>query len=285
MSRLIYVFQGSLAGFLFGTASIFIRLLPRLDALSLGFARLTLAAIFMFLMAVTLERQSLKATTRVQSRLLLLLGSFLGLHFVFFITAVKNTSIVNATTLVNTTPAMTLVISWILRQASPSKVNILGLLITLSGITSMSLAEFSISPSNILGDVSALGGAFFWALYLTFGKDLRERASPVTVMPSLYLLSALVLAAAAYLVGGGLLLPVTAELPPLLAVAFIPTVLGHTLHFSSLKGLKSFEASTLALLEPVVASVLAFLVFGEAPAASFYLSAAVTLLGIYLVLR
>ncbi len=285
MARLTSIIQGILAGSLFGTAAIFIRLLPRLDALSLGFARLTLAALFMFLIALILDRRSIQNTTRMQLQQLLPLGLFLGLHFVFFITAIKTTSIVNATTLVNTTPAMTLLISWILGRARPSKLNILGLSATLTGITSMSLVEFRLSPSNIVGDLAALGGAFFWALYLTLGKDLRQRTSPTTAMPPIYLFSAAVLAAAAILVRGELVVPVTEELPPLLAVAFLPTVLGHTLHFSSLKGLKSFEASTLALLEPVVASVLAFLIFSEAPAAGFYLSAAVILAGIYLVLR
>ncbi|MEM4417120.1 MAG: DMT family transporter, partial [Nitrososphaerota archaeon] len=189
------------------------------------------------------------------------------------------------TTLVNTTPAMTLTISWMLGMVRPSKTNLIGLVLTLVGIASMSVAEYSISPANITGDAAALAGAFSWATYLTVGRDVRERANPITVMPYIYLISASILAASGYLFNGRLLIPDVSEVGPVLAVAFFPTVLGHTLQFSSLRGLRAFETSTLALLEPIVASVLAFLIFSEAPAAGFYLSAAIILAGIYLVLK
>jgi drug/metabolite transporter (DMT)-like permease len=285
MVRPIYLAQGAAAGILFGTASIFIRMLTRMDALSLGFVRLSFASLFMLAVAVLFYRDRLGEAVKFYGWRLLLLGIFLGFHFVFFIAAVKTTSIVNATTLVNTTPAFALAMAWALQKIKPARTNIIGLAVTLAGITALSLSTAATTPPSLLGDLSALAGAFFWAAYLTYGFELRARVHPIAATPSLYMVSALVLALSGLLAGGGLLLPQTSEIPPLIALAFLPTVLGHTFHFSSLKGLRPYEASTLALLEPVAASTLALIIFGEVLTPVVYLSAAVLIFGIYLVVR
>jgi drug/metabolite transporter (DMT)-like permease len=56
--------------------------------------------------------------------------------------------------------------------------------------------------------------------------------------------------------------------------------MAHTLYFSSLSNLRSFETATMALLEPVGATVLGALLFGEVPAPLFIFGAALVLLGI-----
>ncbi|GBC69465.1 hypothetical protein HRbin01_01164 [archaeon HR01] len=285
MDRTLYLAQGVAAGILFGTASIFIRMLPRMDAFSLGFLRLVLASILMLIVAAIFYKDRLGEAVKHYGWRLIILGTFLGFHFVFFIIAVKTTSIVNATTLVNTTPAFALAMAWSLNKIKPARINIIGLAITVAGITAMNLSTVATTPSNLVGDLSALAGAIFWAAYLTSGVGVRARVHPIAATPSLYMVSALVLALSGLLVGGGLILPQTNEIPPIIALVFLPTVMGHTLQFSSLKGLKPYETSTLALLEPVAASALALIVFGEAPAPILYLSAAVVIFGIYLVVR
>jgi len=48
-------------------------------------------------------------------------------------------------------------------------------------------------------------------------------------------------------------------------LGILPTAVGHTLYIVSVKVLKSYEAATLALLEPVSASLLAVILFNEVP--------------------
>jgi drug/metabolite transporter (DMT)-like permease len=71
----------------------------------------------------------------------------------------------------------------------------------------------------------------------------------------------------------------------LLGLGLIPTALGHSLYFSSLSRLRAYEAASLALLEPVGATLLATAIFGEVPAPLFVAGGALILLGLYFVLR
>jgi drug/metabolite transporter (DMT)-like permease len=69
----------------------------------------------------------------------------------------------------------------------------------------------------------------------------------------------------------------------------LPTALAHTLYFSSLSSLKSFETASMALLEPVVATLLGIVgstilgiaVLGQVPAPIFILGAVLVLGGIF----
>jgi len=66
----------------------------------------------------------------------------------------------------------------------------------------------------------------------------------------------------------------------LLGFGILPTTLGHTLYYSSLSNLKSFETATLALLEPIGATLLGIALFGEIPSSLFVLGAFLVLSGI-----
>ncbi|MEM2238034.1 MAG: DMT family transporter [Candidatus Caldarchaeum sp.] len=284
MGRFFYVVQGAGAGFLFGTASIFVRFLYSMDAFSIAFFRVLIAGLLISSAGLIIRRRNLLQQMLRFFAVLPALGILLGLHFIFFISAIKTTAVVNATTLVNTTPAIALIVGWALGWIKPSSLNLFGLLLTIAGAVSMTAGEFSLNPQNVLGDFYAVLGALAWALYLVVGKRVREEAEIVVVMGPIYLWTALATGVTG-LLSGGLTQPRPEELYPLTALAILPTVLGHSLQFSSLKGLHPYEASALALLEPVVATILAAVVLSEVVEPGFYLSAAVVIAGIYLVMR
>jgi len=66
----------------------------------------------------------------------------------------------------------------------------------------------------------------------------------------------------------------------LIGLGLLPTALAHTFYFSSLSNLKSFETATMALLEPIGATLLGIVVFAEVPHALFVLGAVFVLVGI-----
>jgi DME family drug/metabolite transporter len=83
-----------------------------------------------------------------------------------------------------------------------------------------------------------------------------------------------------------LALPIEARyVLPLLGLGLLPTAIAHTLYFSSLSNLKSFETATMALLEPIGATALGVVLFWEIPAYPFVLGAALILLGIFFIIR
>jgi DME family drug/metabolite transporter len=70
-------------------------------------------------------------------------------------------------------------------------------------------------------------------------------------------------------------------LVPLIALGILPTATAHTLYFSSLSNLKSFETATMALLEPLGATLLGIAIFAELPTPVFILGAVLVLVGIF----
>ncbi|MEM2909563.1 MAG: DMT family transporter [Nitrososphaerota archaeon] len=270
------------AGVLFGTASILIRLLPMLDAPTIGFYRLTMAAAFLAVIDYILFRPS-RSELASYLRQSVPLGILLGLHFIFFISSVKNTTVMNATILVNTTPIFATIISLAFFGIRPTFVALVGLPISFAGTFLIALSTASLTPGNFRGDLEALVAAFLWALYLNLGRPLRKKVPLLALMPFIYIVAAGIMFPLIYASGSHLYVPGLSQLVVLVALALLPTALGHTLHFSSLKGLTPFQAATTALLEPMVASSLAALLFLEVPHPVFVVGAIAVLIGIFLI--
>jgi DME family drug/metabolite transporter len=66
----------------------------------------------------------------------------------------------------------------------------------------------------------------------------------------------------------------------LIGLGVLPTAMAHSFYFSSLSNLKSFETATMALLEPIGATLLGILIFAQIPTPIFVLGAALVITGI-----
>jgi drug/metabolite transporter (DMT)-like permease len=276
--------QGIMAGFFFGTSAIFIRFIPGLDAFTIGFYRLLLASCLLLIIMPVLKQRLTYFSRGVSFWKLSIIGLLLGLHFAAFISSVKVTTVINATVLVNTTPAITLIIYWAWSKEMPPITKLLGLLLCMSGIFLISMAEISFSSPSMIGDLMALTAAALWAAYLVIGKPIIEKIDIISAMTPIYFVGCLVLLMLS-LTTGGFKFPTLNQWAPLVGLAIFPTAIGHTLHFSSMKALRPYQTSVLALLEPVVATMLAYFIFNEVPAPPFVVGAVVVLLGIFLIAR
>jgi drug/metabolite transporter (DMT)-like permease len=229
---------------------------------------------------------------RKNIRGLLALSLFLGLHFIFFISAVKDTTILNATVLVNTSPIFSMFVSVFLLKLKPTRFSLAGLMISFVGICLIAYAETvttkagNFSPS-LKGDLEAVLAAFVESFYLNYGKKIRSQMSILSIMLPIYLLTAIIVGALGVATTNKTLtIPSdTAIILPLLGLGILPTAVAHTLYFSSLSNLKSFETATMALLEPVGATILGVIFFKEIPAYLFILGAALVLFGILFVVK
>ncbi len=296
-TRKLTLTEGITAGILFGTAAIFIRYLQNLDVFSIAFWRLIIACSILAAVLLVLGKLSgLKTSVMGNLKELFVLGIFLGLHFIFFVSAVKDTTILNATVLVNTTPIFSVFISAFLFNLKPSRLAMVGIAISVVGACVIAYAESMIAgldavsvgvAPSVKGDVEAVLAAFVEALYLNYGKKIRGQKAILPLMLPIYLFAALVI---------GVLSPIGAskrlQLPmefglilPLFGLGALPTAAAHTLYFSSLSNLKSFETATMALLEPIGATVLGAILFGEFPAPLFVFGTALVLLGIVFIAK
>ncbi|MEM0079391.1 MAG: DMT family transporter [Nitrososphaerota archaeon] len=278
--RVFYILQGGLAGFFFGTSAIFIRYLPYMDSFMIGFYRLVIASLILTFFGIFFLREDLLKAFKMGGFRLIVLGFVIGLHFVTYIDSVKNTTVMNATVITNTTPIFAIIFSVIFYKHIPSLKSIMGIISSTIGIIIIFSTSLTFT-SNILGDFEALLAAIFWAVYLIYGKSLRSIANPFATMILVYVSSSLLLYVFGFLFGSPRLFTLS-ELPPILGLAILPTTLGHTLSFSSLKGLQPYQTAILSLLEPIVSTILAIPLFGEIPTAVAVIGSILVFAGIYL---
>jgi len=287
-TRKLALTEGITAGVLFGTAAIFIRFLGDIDVFSIAFWRLTIACVALAIILVGLGKSFSFELMWKNLKDLSFLSIFLGLHFIFFISSVKDTTILNATVLVNTTPIFSMLISSFLFNVKPSRLAVVGLTMSFVGVCIIAYADayplrFSL---NLRGDLEAILAAVVEAFYLNLGRKTRSQMPILAAMFPIYLLTALVVAVLSILTGNVLVIPNDVEvILPIVCLGLLPTATAHTLYFSSLSNLKSFETATMALLEPIGATILGIILFQETPALSFTLGAFLVLLGIAFVTK
>jgi len=286
--------EGLAAGVLFGTAAIFIRFLQNLDAFSIAFWRLIIACLTLALILTVLGKSFQLNLVGKNLKELFILSFFLGLHFIFFISAVKDTTILNATVLVNTTPIFSMFVSSFLFKLKPSRLAILGLTISFLGVCVIAYSETiaanvrpEVFSGNLKGDLEAVLAALVESFYLNYGRRIRNQMDILSTMFPIYVLTAVIIGVLSILATNKILtLPTeTAIILPLVGLGLLPTAMAHTLYFSSLSNLKSFETATMALIEPVGATVLGIILFQEIPQYLFVFGAALILLGIIFIVK
>jgi len=281
--RKIALLEGITAGALFGTAAIFIRLLSGLSVFSIALWRLIIASIFLALLLIVLKRPLAQSLFKENLPQILVLGILLGLHFILFVSAVLDTTILNATVLVNTTPIWSMFVSSLVFKLKPSRLAVLGILTSFLGVGVIAYGDASSKmwTLNLQGDLKAMFAAVVEAFYLSYGRDVRRRLSLLNLMLTIYVASALTVLVWGAVSRSSFTFPIQPSLIfALIGLGLLPTALAHTFYFSSLSNLKSFETATMALLEPIGATLLGIAIFAQVPDALFVLGAAFVLVGI-----
>lgn len=282
-SRRVAFIEGAIAGVLFGTAAIFIRLLTGVSIFSIALWRLVIASLI-FAAIIAASKQSFSwSPIRKDAGRIAILGLLLGLHFILFVSAVLDTSIINATVLVNTTSIWSMIVSSLLFKLKPSRITMVGILVSFLGVTVITYGDAAPGAWTIQlkGDLEAVLAAVLEAFYLSYGREVRKRSNIMPLMLTIYVFSTLTV----LIIGIGTAHSFSFPLQPTLILAMIglgilPTAMAHSFYFSSLSHLKSFETAAMALLEPIGATLLGMLVWAEVPKPVFIVGASLVLAGI-----
>ncbi len=102
-------------------------------------------------------------------------GIFLGLHFACFFSAVKLTSIANATILGTIAPVFTVLIETVFLKRKLFKQVLFGVFFALAGALVINSGGFSILENSALGNALALLGSFFIALVFILAEKIRQK--------------------------------------------------------------------------------------------------------------
>ncbi|AFV77124.1 MULTISPECIES: DMT family transporter [Thermus] len=210
-------------------------------------------------------------------------GAFLALHFAFWITSLSYTSVAASTALVTTNPVWVTLLGWLLFRERPTPLTLLGVGVALSGglLIGLGDAQGGGGKNPLLGDLLALLGAVAVSFYFLLGREAQRRGlSTLEYIRFAYTAAALLLLPLPYLFGGGYggyPLPVYLYI---LLMALIPQLIGHTSFNWATRHISPVLVTLAILFEPVGASLLAFLLFGEVPGPLVLLGALVLLVGV-----
>lgn len=266
---------------LFGTVGTAQALGPDVPASSLAAARLLLtAAAFALLAMVVGQGKGVLTAARYAPTWLAGLGQ--ASFNLCFLAAMQHTGVAVGTLVaIGATPIVTGLIArhvtrlWLLATS----IAVMGLGLLVGG---QQASHVAVSPVGVL---LALGAAASYATYIVAG-NAAERRGLETQSFLAAVLTVSALATLPWLLLGTVEWVGTPDGMLLLGyLVLVPTILSYSLFNRGLRGVRSSTASTLGLVEPVVAATLAWFVLGERLGALGLTGAAMILIGLLLIVR
>jgi drug/metabolite transporter (DMT)-like permease len=217
--------------------------------------------------------------------LCILSGCSLAFHFLTWFISLRHTSIAASTILVNTHPVIIILGSVLILHERIGKKPLLCIGATIVGSIVISLGDWGRGDGSIFGDLMALAGAVFVSLYILIGRKARRTLALPLYAFLVYGSSTVVLLLLALFTGTPLFSYGPRELLIFFLLALVCTIGGHTLFNWALKYVEPVFISTAILGEPLFASVLALLIFGEVPGLNVLLGGVLVLGGLFFFTR
>jgi drug/metabolite transporter (DMT)-like permease len=227
----------------------------------------------------------LRALERRDLALLVASGISLALHFGLWTASLKETSVASSVLFVTVHPALVAAIAWVLfgERLAPSR--IAGLLLSLAGSVVIAAGDLRLGGTALWGDLLAVGGAAVFTGYLLIGRSVRQRLHVATYSAAVYAVCTAVLAVLALATGEGLAPGRPLDLALYAALAVVCTLGGHSVYNWTLRYLRAAVVSVSFLGEPVIASLLAWLLLAQRLPLQTAVGGVVVLGGVYLTAR
>ncbi len=257
----------ALAACLWGSLGLFFRILHDqygLPAITLAFLRAAIAGGILILVVPLTRPEALKISR--PSVAFFIVYGFCGVaaYYFFYTQAVIQTSVTTAVVLLYTAPAFVALIAWRAWSEAMTARKLFAIALAFVGCTLIARAyDVTQLRLNALGLALGIGAGFTYALYTVFSKLALTRHSSLTALTYALLFGALFLAPLQSLSGFEVLTREPTAWIFLFALALGPTLGALAIYNAGLRIVPASNASLVATVEPVVASVLAFFILGE----------------------
>lgn len=262
------------------TSSIMARFLPGVPAVAIAFWRMAIGSGLLWGYSLLKPQGAMGGASR---RNILLAGCLLGLHFACFFGAVKLTTIANATLFATLAPVFTVLIEKLWFQRPWDRFILGGLGIALLGALLVNGGNFNLTGPHTLGIGLALLSSLWIALVFIIAEGVRRSTQTIVYSRTLYFVASLTLLFLAGATGTPLLEINTYDVVWLFLLGLVPTILGHTILSYTVKFIRPTVVAAVPLGEPILASVLALLIFREAIPFHVAFGGAAILAGLYLI--
>ncbi len=217
--------------------------------------------------------------------ILIFSGAALAVHFIFWINSLFYTSVASSTLLLALEPIFALLGAHVLFRERVRYSVWLFAMVAVFGTALIGWHDIRLGGTAAYGDLLAVIGTVAATSYMLAGQRVRQALSAMHYSFLVYVIAGIVLTLYSMARGYSLYGYPAADWRAFLLLTLIPTVMGHTL-FNTL--LKYIPASTIAMSivgEPIGATVLAYVIFGDAIPRVWYVGAALVVVGIVLFMR
>ncbi len=245
--------------FIISFAGIFVAMADA-PPLIIAFYRMFLSVVA--LLPLFIYRQDCKFALFYSKRQILV-GFFLAVHFMLWVTAFEYTAVANAVIFVALQPIFTLLFEALWAREDLQKGIIIGVVISVVGSFIVGAGDIHNLFANIKGDFLAVMAAFFAGLYLFSGRSLRKELNYFPYIFTVYFYAAMflfigILISDYSFVGYG-----TRNWLLFLGLAIGPTLIGHSVLNLAVRYVPTTLVSVSIIGEPILTTILAWLLLGE----------------------
>tara|TARA_B100001029_G_C15045403_1_gene446729 strand:+ start:1031 stop:1891 length:861 start_codon:yes stop_codon:yes gene_type:complete len=264
------------------SSSIIVKYLNGIEAIPIAFARMTIAGLILWTFSFIKPQGSLS----IKSKLLTIIsGVFLGIHFAFFFSAVKMTTLANATLFGTLAPIFTVSINYFAFKIRINKKIFIGLILTIIGGITMQNFEIQFNSNQFKGDIAAIICSFWMALVLIITKNIRKNYGTLIYSRLLFISAAITLLILLLFLNIPIKQPNNQEIIFLILIGIIPNILGHSVLYYLIRFLPAHTVASIPLGEPIIVSILGLFLFNEAVPPSVIIGGLIILGGLYLILK
>jgi len=215
--------------------------------------------------------------------LIVISGLSLAIHFTFWMESLRMIPVALSTTIVNLHPIFSSIIGKFMGERISGKrltgifTSIIGSTIMVTGVRGLNISEISFP-----GVIYALIGAASFSIYLSANKSLRKEMSTQALTTFVYGIGGIV--TLTYILANNINFTsyTINTWIYITLLTIIPMLMGHTLLNYLLRSLGLITVATSTLGEPIISTILAYIVLGQTIDNIKILSMIVTLIGIYL---
>lgn len=268
--------------FAVSTSAIFVKFAEGAPAAIIAFYRLLIAVVIMAPFVLLNYRNEIRSITKRNWIFSIFAGIFLALHFILWFESLNYTSVASSVVFVSIQPLFAFLGTYLLFQERFSYGSIISMLIALFGSVIIGWGDLQFSGSALFGDILAILGAAAITCYFLIGQSARKSLSLMSYTFIVYGVAALTLFIYNVALQHAFIGYTSTQWWMFIALAIIPTFLGHSLFNWSLRWLSTTTVSMAGIFEPIGASILAYFFLNETISWSQFLGGTIVIFGLYL---
>jgi drug/metabolite transporter (DMT)-like permease len=193
------------------------------------------------------------------------------------------TSVANSTLLANLAPIFVTLAGWLFLKSTVTRTFLVGMVTAIAGMFILVGPNFAIGGTRLLGDALGALTAVFYAGYMLCIKSARDSgATTARLMAWSTTITAILLLPVALLSPQPMLPQVPSGWMVLVGLALVTQILGQGIIAYAFAHLPASLSSVSLLIQPVMASLFAWALFGEAIGMAQFVGGAVVLAGIWI---